>query len=49
MLPEFVPEARGHRATRHEIATALATSPEPAEPRYSPGSPAAGTRWPYGI
>jgi hypothetical protein len=46
MLPEFVLEARDHGATWHEIATALATSPEQAELRCNPGSPVAGTRWP---
>jgi hypothetical protein len=49
MLPELVPEARDHGATRHEIATALATSPGQAELRCSPGSPVAGTRWRCGI
>jgi hypothetical protein len=49
MLPEFVLEARDYGATWHEIATALAASPEQAELRYSPGSPVAGTRWPYDI
>jgi hypothetical protein len=47
MLPEHVLEARDHGATWHDIATALATSPEQAELRYSPDSPAADTRWPY--
>ena len=49
MLPEFVLEARDHGATWHDIATALATSPEQAELRYSPGSPVAGTRCPCNI
>ena len=47
MLPEHVLEARDHGATWHDIATALATSPEQAELRYSPDSPIADSRWPY--
>jgi len=47
MLPEHVLEARAHGATWHDIATALATSPEQAELRYSPDSPVADSRWPY--
>jgi hypothetical protein len=47
MLPEHVLEARDHSATWHDIATALATSPEQAELRYSPDSPVADGRWPY--
>ena len=47
MLPEQVAEARANGATWHDIATALATSPEQAELRYSPDSPVADTRWPY--
>ncbi|HET6186286.1 MAG TPA: hypothetical protein VFE59_04715 [Trebonia sp.] len=47
MLPEHVLEARGDGATWHDIATALATSPEQAELRYSPDSPVADSRWPY--
>jgi hypothetical protein len=49
MLPEHVLEARDHGATWHQIATALATSPEQAELSYSPDSPIADTRWPYDI
>lgn len=49
MLPKFVLEARDYGATWHDIATALATSPEQVELRYSPGSPVAGTRWPCNI
>ena len=49
MLPEFVLEARDHGATWHQIATALATSPEQAELRYHPDPPTADTRWPYDI
>jgi hypothetical protein len=47
MIPEHVLEARDHSATWHDIATALATSPEQAELRYSPDSPVADSRWPY--
>ena len=47
MLPEHVLEARDHGATWHDIATALATSPEQAELLYSPDSPVADSRWPY--
>jgi hypothetical protein len=48
MLPEQVAEACANGATWHDIATALATSPEQAELRYSPDSPIADSRWPYG-
>ena len=47
MLPEPVLEARDHGASWHDIATTLATSPEQAELRYSPGSPIADSRWPH--
>jgi hypothetical protein len=47
MLPEQALIARDHGATWHDIATALATSPEQAELRYSPESPVADSRWPY--
>jgi len=47
MLPENVLTARDHGASWHDIATALATSPEQAEVRYSPGSPIADSRWPH--
>jgi hypothetical protein len=47
MLPELVLQARDNGATWHDIATALATSPEQAELRYSPDSPVADSRWPY--
>jgi hypothetical protein len=49
ILPEHVLEARDNGATWHQIATALATSPEQAELSYSPDSPIADTRWPYDI
>jgi len=47
MLPEHVLEARDNGSTWHQIATALATSPEQAELHYSPDSPVADSRWPY--
>jgi len=47
MLPEHVLIARDHGSTWHDIATALATSPEQAQLRYSPDSPIADSRWPY--
>ena len=47
MLPEHVLLALDNSASWHDIATALATSPEQAELRYSPDSPVADSRWPY--
>ena len=47
MLPEHVLLALDNNATWHDIPTALATSPEHAELRYSPDSPVADSRWPY--
>ena len=47
MLPEQVLTALDNGATWHDIAVALATSPEQAELRYSPDSPVADSRWPY--
>ena len=47
MLPEHVLLALDDDATWHDIATALATSPEQANLRYSPGSPVADSRWPH--
>jgi len=47
MLPQHVLEALDDGATWHDIATALATSPEQAELRYSPDSPVADSRWPH--
>jgi DNA replication protein DnaC len=47
MLPEHVLLALDDGASWHDIATALATSPEQAELRYSPDSPVADSRWPY--
>ena len=47
MLPELALEARENDATWHDIAAALATSPEQAELRYNPDSPIADSRMPY--
>src|ERR1035441_4503490 len=47
MIPQLAHDARENGATWHDIATALATSPEQAEHRYSPDSPVADSRWPY--
>ena len=47
MIPEHALIARDNGATWHDIATALATSPEQAELTYSPDSPVADSRWPY--
>ena len=46
-IPQLAHDARENGATWHDIATALATSPEQAELRYSPDSPVADSRWPY--
>jgi len=47
MIPMFATEAHANGATWTDIATALGTSPEQAELRYSPDSPVADNRWPY--
>jgi hypothetical protein len=47
MIPQHVLEARDHEHTWHDIARALATSPEQARLHYDPGSPVADGRWPY--
>jgi hypothetical protein len=47
MIPMLATEARENEASWHDIATALGTSPEQAELRYSSGSPVADCRWPY--
>ena len=47
LIPGTVLEALDNGATWHQIATALATSPEQAELRYSPDSPVADSRWPH--
>jgi hypothetical protein len=39
--------ANANGAPWTDIATALGTSPEQAELRYSPDSPVADSRWPY--
>ncbi len=44
MLPENELTALDHGASWHDIATALATSPEQAELTYSPDSPIADHR-----
>ena len=46
MLPDNVLTALDHSASWNDIATALATSPEQAQLRYSPDSPVADSRWP---
>jgi hypothetical protein len=47
MIPELAADARRKRASWAGIATALGTSPEQAELRYSPRSPVRDTREPY--
>ena len=47
MIPELAADARKNRASWADIATALGTSPEQAELRYSPRSPVRDTREPY--
>jgi hypothetical protein len=47
MIPFLAAEARDNGAAWHDIAIALATSPEQAELFYSPDSPVADSRWPY--
>jgi hypothetical protein len=47
MIPMFAAEAHANGATWADIATALGTSPEQAELRYSSDSPVADCRWPY--
>ena len=47
-LPEHVLEAHANGATWHDIAAALATSPEQAELRLpTPIPPSPTPRWPY--
>jgi hypothetical protein len=46
MIPELAADARRNRASWTDIATALGTSPEQAELRYSPRSPVRDTREP---
>ena len=48
-LPERVTNARLNGHTWHEIARALATSPDEARLRFDPESPVADPRWPYDI
>ena len=47
-LPELVTSARLNGHTLHDIAQALATSPDEARLRFDPDSPVADGRWPYG-
>jgi hypothetical protein len=47
MIPELAADARKNRASWADIATALGTSPEQAELRYSPRSPVRDTREPH--
>jgi len=46
-LPELVTSARLNGHTWHDIAQALATSPDEARRRSGPDSPVADGRWPY--
>ncbi len=46
-LPELVTNARLNGHTWHQIAQALATSPDEARLRFDPQSPIADTRWPH--
>jgi hypothetical protein len=46
-LPELVTSARLNGHTWHDIAQALATSPDEARLRFDPDSPVADGRWPY--
>ena len=46
-LPELVTSARPNGHTWHDIAQALATSPDEARLRFDPDSPVADGRWPY--
>ncbi len=46
MTPDLAAEARENSASWNDIATALATSPDQAELRYSPDSPVADSRMP---
>src|SRR6266536_1757710 len=46
-LPELVHNARANGHSWHQIAQALATSPDQARFRFDPGSPIADSRWPY--
>jgi hypothetical protein len=48
-LPELVTSALLNGHSWNQIARALATSPEQAQLRYGPQSPAADTRWPYDL
>ena len=45
-LPELVHNTRANGHSWHQITQALATSPDQAR-RFDPGSPVAGSKWPY--
>ena len=49
MIPELAADARKNGTSWADIATALGTSPEQAELRYSPRSPIRDTREPYDL
>ena len=46
-LPQLVHDARANGHSWHQIAQALATSPDQARLRFDPQSPVADSRWPY--
>jgi hypothetical protein len=46
-LPELVHNARASGHSWHQIAQALATSPDQARFRFDPQSPVTDSRWPY--
>jgi len=46
-LPGLMTSARLNGHTWHDIAQALATSPDQARRRSGPDSPVTGGRWPY--
>ena len=46
-LPELVTSAASTGTPGHDIAQALATSPDEGRRRSGPDSPVAGGRWPY--
>jgi AhpD family alkylhydroperoxidase len=46
-LPQLVHDARAAGHDWHQIAQALATSPDQARLQFDPESPVADSRWPY--
>ena len=46
-LPQLVHDARANGHSWHQIAQALATSPDQARLQFDPESPIADSRWPY--